>query len=218
VQVNSACPQTSQTTVTVPYQQAQTAGDATVVIIGWNDSTSTISAVTDGAGNTYRVAAPTVRSTHFSQAIYYASGIAKASAGANTVSVTFNDAVAYPDVRILEYSGLSPVSPLDTSASAAGTTTNASSGNATLASAGELLVGGCATSTAFTGAGTGFVSRVITSPDNDIAEDGLASSSGSYAATAPLYSGEWVMQLAAFKHWRSAVSSNGILRPVAARK
>jgi hypothetical protein len=36
VQVNSATPQTNESTVTVPYLQAQGAGDLNVVAIGFN--------------------------------------------------------------------------------------------------------------------------------------------------------------------------------------
>jgi len=48
-------------------------------------------------------------------------------------------------------------------------------------------------------AGSGYTSRIITAHD-DIAEDQLASSIGSYSATASLtLSGNWVMQMATFK-------------------
>jgi C1A family cysteine protease len=41
VQGNYATPQDPQTTVSVPYAGAQTAGHLNVVIVGWNDSTAT---------------------------------------------------------------------------------------------------------------------------------------------------------------------------------
>ena len=40
VQGNSATPQTPQTTVTVPYTAAQTAGNLNVVVVGWNDTSA----------------------------------------------------------------------------------------------------------------------------------------------------------------------------------
>ena len=43
VQVNSATPQTSQSSVSVAYSQAQGGGDLNVVVVGFNDATSTIS-------------------------------------------------------------------------------------------------------------------------------------------------------------------------------
>ena len=86
VQVNSATPQTNDSTVTVPYLQAQGAGDLNVVAIGFNDSTSTITSVTDSAGNVYQLAAPLTRGSGMSQAIYYAKNINAAAAGANIVT------------------------------------------------------------------------------------------------------------------------------------
>ena len=106
VQVNSATPQTNQSTVRVTYTGAQTAGNTNILAIGWNDATSNISSVTDSAGNTYQVAAPTARGTGLSQAIYYAKNIKAAPAGGNTVTVTFSTAVRFADIRILEYGGL----------------------------------------------------------------------------------------------------------------
>src|SRR5262245_22304661 len=54
VQVNSAVPQTPQTNVLVKYTQAQTAGNLNVVAVGWNDTTATVSSVTDSSGNIYQ--------------------------------------------------------------------------------------------------------------------------------------------------------------------
>ena len=42
----------------MPFLQEQTAGDLNVVAIGLNDSASTITSVTDSAGNVYQLAAP----------------------------------------------------------------------------------------------------------------------------------------------------------------
>ena len=133
--------------------------------------------------------------TGLQQSIYYAKNIAAAS---NTVTVNFNQAAAYPDVRILEYSGLDPTSPLDVTAAAAGNGTSASSGSATTTSANELIFGAGNTAHDFTAAGTGFTSRVINIFGN-IAEDKTVSSSGSYNATATNIPGAWVMQMATFR-------------------
>ena len=118
VQGNYATPQSPLTAVTVPYTAAQTAGDLNVVIVGWNDSTAQVSSLTDSKGNVYQLAVgPTVLtgSAPLSQAIYYAKNISAATAGANTVTVTFNAAAIYADIRILEYSGIDPVTPVDVS-------------------------------------------------------------------------------------------------------
>src|ERR1039458_755002 len=52
-------------------------------------------------------------------------------------------------------------------------------------------------------AGSGFTSRIITTPDSDLAEDKIVTTAGSNSATATLTgSGPWVMQMVTF----SAVS------------
>ena len=121
VQVNAAAPQTNQSTVTVRYNNAQTAGNTNILAIGWNNATSTITSVTDSAGNTYQLAVPTARGTGISQAIYYATNIKAAPAATNTVTVTFNTATPYVDIRATEYSGLDPTNPFDVGTSASGT-------------------------------------------------------------------------------------------------
>ena len=128
------------------------------------------------------------------QSIYYAANIA---GGSNTVMVTFSQAAAYPDVRILEYQG---VTTLDVTAGASGNSASASSGSATTTSANELIFGADYVATLTKAAGSGFTSRIITSPDGDIAEDKVVTVAGSNTATATLTSsGPWVMQMATFK-------------------
>ena len=146
IQGNYQVPHPSATSVAVTYTAAQSAGDLNVVVVGWNDATSHRQLRhryewqhlhprrgTDGA------ARPT--GGGLSQAIYYAKNIASAAANANTVTVSFSAAAAYPDVRILEYSGLNPTSPLDVTAAAVGNSATSSSGTATTTSASELIVG-----------------------------------------------------------------------------
>ena len=196
VQVKSATPQTATGSVAVTYTLAQTAGNLNVVVVGWNDTTSTVSMVSDSLGNNYALAIGPTTGTGLRQSIYYAEGI---KAGSNTVTVRFSQAAKYVDIRALEYSGLNNANPLDVRAGAAGSGTTASSGAATTTSANDLLFGAGMTIAHFTGAGTGFISRIITNPDADIAEDKTVSTTGSYSATAPNSSGSWVMQMVAFR-------------------
>jgi fibronectin type 3 domain-containing protein len=201
VQCNYATPQTAQTTVTVPFTAAQTAGDLDVVVVGWNDSAAAVSTVTDKSGNVYtRAAGPTAVSGSLSQSIYYAKKIASAAAGANAVTVTFSTSAAYPDIRILEYSGADPSNPVDVTAAASGSSTTSKSAAATTTNATDLIFGANIVSTSTTGAGSGFTKRLLTSPDGDIAEDKMATATGSYSVTAPLSSsGPWVAQMVAFR-------------------
>src|SRR3954464_3039740 len=76
VQMNSAVPQSSPSSVGVKYNSAQSAGDLNVVVVGWNDSTATVSSVTDTIGSTYlRAVGPTIVTGALSQSIYYAKNI-----------------------------------------------------------------------------------------------------------------------------------------------
>src|SRR5262249_4090587 len=172
-----------------------------VVVVGWNSTSATVSSVTDTAGNTYTLAVgPTVyQDGGLSQAIYYAKNIASAAAG-NAVTVRFSAAAAFPDVRILEYSGLSQTSPLDVTTAAFGNSATSSSGTVTTTSANELLVAANVVGGTTKSAGTGFTSRMITTPDSDIAMDQVVTTIGSYQATAPLSGASpWIMQAGAFK-------------------
>jgi hypothetical protein len=178
----------------VTYRAAQTAGDLNVVVVGWNDTTSTVQSVKDSGGNLYGLAIGPTTGTGLQQSIYYLSNIA---GGNNTVTVTFNQPAAYPDVRILEYRGVTTV---DATMGSSGSGTAATSGAATTTSANELIFGANMVFTTTRAAGTGFTRRIITSPDGDIAEDKVVTTAGSNSATATLNSsGPWVMQMVTFK-------------------
>jgi uncharacterized protein YciI len=216
VQGNYAAPQSPLTAVTVKYPAAQTAGHLNVVIVGWNDATAQVSSLTDSRGNVYQSAVgPTVLtgSNPVSQSIYYAKNISAASAGANTVTVKFTAAAYYPDIRILEYSGIDAVSPVDVTAGATGNSTTSSSGAVITKNAKDLLVGANLVWTSTTGPGSGLTQRLLTQ-DGDIAEDRMVTATGSYNANAPLSSaGAWVMQMVAFRAENSSSSSSSAQTP-----
>ena len=75
------------------------------------------------------------------QSIYYATNIAAAGAGVNRVTVQWNVAAVYADVRIVEYAGLATASPVDVTAAATGTGTSSDSGAATTTNANDLIFG-----------------------------------------------------------------------------
>ena len=106
-----------------------------------------------------------------SQSIYYAKNISAAAAATNAVTVTFNSAASYPDIRILEYSGIDPVNPVDVVVGAIGNSAMSSSGVLTTTNANDLLVGANTVQTLTIGAGSGLTLRLLTIPDGDIAED-----------------------------------------------
>jgi RHS repeat-associated protein len=197
VQVAAVTPQTPQTSVSVAYSKTQTVGNLNVVVVGWNDTSAAVQSVSDSLGNTYSLVTGPLKGTGVTQSIYYAKNI---KAGSNTVTVTFSPAAAFPDIRILEYTGLSTTAPLNVTAGAVGTSqanATVSSGSATTTFANELIFGAGTTGGVFSKAGTGFTSEVITSA-GDIAEDETVTTTGSYSATGTLgnYTNQnWVMQM-----------------------
>jgi glucose/arabinose dehydrogenase/chitodextrinase len=199
-QVNSATPQsTSVASLAVPYLQAQGAGNFNVVAVGWNSASGTITSVTDTKGNAYVLAAPIKRGTALSQAIYYAPNIKAANAGSNTVSVMFNTGVPWPDVRVAEYSGVDNTNPLDATVSGNGAGSTASSGNLTTTASNDLIFGAGMTTGVYNGGTNGFTTRIITPQNADIVIDKIATTAGSYAATADVGSSDWIMQAVAFR-------------------
>jgi hypothetical protein len=187
----------SPSSVAVKMRKAQAPNDANVVAACWNDSTTSVSSVTDTKGNTYVVAAPVVRlSRDASCEMFAAFGIATAAAGANTVTVKFSSGALDPDIRIAEYSRIAGV---DVAAGSTGRGSSASSGSATTTVPGDLLVGSDYVQSMTTGAGSGFTTRVITNSNGSILEDKIAGVPGPYSATAATQGGWYVMQMAAFK-------------------
>src|SRR6185312_9581470 len=181
VQSNYGAPQSTPASVVVKFTAAQKAGDLNVVAVGWNDSTASVSSVTDSSGNNYqRAVGPTAVAGTLSQSIYYARNILAAAAGANTVTVQFSAGAAFPDIRILEYSGADLANPVDVTAGATGSGGTTNSGSATTTNATDLIFGANMVTGTTSGPGTGFTQRVLTSPDSDIAEDRAVTVTGSY--------------------------------------
>ena len=200
VQNSSATPQTPQSSVSVRFSAAQVAGDLNVVVVGWNDSTAAVGIVTDSMGNVYRLAVgPTAISGTASQSLYYAANIVGAAAGANSVTVSFTSPAIYPDIRIAEYSGIDPNNPLDVVAGATGNSGTSVTPAVTTTYANDLLIGANLVQSLTVAGGSGFTTRVITSPDGDILEDRVVTVTGSYSASASIAPDRWIMQMAAFR-------------------
>jgi hypothetical protein len=197
VQSNYAVPGTPQTTVTLPYTSAQSLGDFNVVVVGWNDSTAQVASVSDSLGNVYQLAVGPMATGAVSQAIFYAKNIA---AGTNAVTVTFNAAANYPDIRVLEYSGIDPVNPVDSVIGATGNSAICGTGALITSNAADLLVAANTVRTFTSNADSGFTKRLLTNPDGDLAEDRVVGTTGSYSASPSLSSaGDWVIQMVAFR-------------------
>ncbi len=222
VQGDAVDSQTSQTTFTVPFTSAQTAGNLNVVVVGWV-GTALVQSLTDTRGNAYVLAVgPTTQTFGKSktspgvtqtQAIYYAKNIVSAAANGNSVAVTFTTAFCCAHIKIAEYAGMDPVNPVDKSVGQAGAVTpsfnqpaTVTSGLVTTTNAHDLLLGADLTSAIGTGGpGAGYTSRILTF---DILEDESVTATGSYSATAPLNYDvnpppgtvyHYVMQMVAFR-------------------
>ena len=197
VQENNNTVAETTASVDVTYGAPETAGNLNVVVVGWVDTSSSVTSVVDDNTNTY-VLAGTTSGNGITQAIYYARNIVLPTNNTPTVTVQFNQPAAFPDVRILEYSGFSTTAPLDNWTGASGVSSSADSG-AAVTSTSSLILGAGTTGAHFTAAGSGFTLRAITSPFGDIVEDSNALvAAGSNSATADLSGGSWVMQTAAF--------------------
>jgi hypothetical protein len=175
-------------------------------VIGWGDSTSGIAAVTDTAGNIYKLAVGATRSTrNASQAIYYAGSIA--ASRSNTVKAIFNATVPAADIRIAEYRGIQAANPLDVAAGAGdGTDTMPTNASITTGNANDLLVAGDLVdasgagrqTSAGTQAAPGYTARLGTN-DGNILEDRIVSSAGPYQIQSASANGGGIVQVAAFK-------------------
>src|SRR5262249_34214116 len=152
-----------------------------VVAVGWNNSTSSVTSVTDSRGNAYSRAIGPTRTTTLSHAIYYAKNIAS---GSNTVTVKFDTAPGAPDVRIVEYSGLDRIDPLDRTAGATGNSAVPSSGPVSTRFGPELIFAANSVEDFTTAPGKFFTSRRVTSPNGNIAEDLIVADAGTYTASA----------------------------------
>jgi hypothetical protein len=194
VQVKSAAA-VSGSLVAATFQSSQTAGDLNVVTVMWGDIKSAVNSVSDSRGNIYALAVGPTQANGLTSAIYYAKNIAP---GSNTVTVTFNQSAGWPNINVVEYSGLDTANPLDVVSTASGSGTTANSGSAVTSAANELIVGAGNPVTMFTAAGAGFNNRIINS-FGGILEDKIVNSAGGYNAAATMTSGSWVMQMAAFR-------------------
>src|SRR5262249_27209659 len=167
----------------------------------WNDTTANVTSVTDTNGNVYSLAVgPTRLGVQATQSIYFAPNIVGAAANGNSVVVSFSSPATFVDIRVLEYSGIDTVSPLHAVAASTGNSQTSTSGALNVTVPNVLLVAANTIETTTGSAGGGFTTRVLTSPNGDIVEDAVASTTGSYTANAQLNeSGYWVMQMVAFQ-------------------
>jgi Domain of unknown function (DUF1929)/Bacterial Ig domain/Glyoxal oxidase N-terminus len=201
VQGNYVTPQTPQTTVTVSYPAMQNGGNLNVIIVGWSNTSATISSVTDTQGNLYQpVAPPLILNGALSQRIYYAVNILAAGTTNNSVKVTFTSPAASPDIRVLEYNGIDATNPIDVAVGATGSGASSSIAPVATSNSADLLVAANTVQGLTSGPDPNFTQRILTSPDGNIVEDRVVTTAGSYSCSDPLNpKGGWVMQMVAFR-------------------
>jgi chitodextrinase len=189
------------TSSSLAFAANTTAGNWIAVVIRAGKTGQTI-AVSDTRGNTYQEAVQLNETTDSTTlAIYYAENI---SGGATTVTVA--DSINGGTLRfaILEYAGVALTNSFDSAATGEGTSTTAATPSASLATAGDLVIGGLSTSngrTVTAGSGWTLQDRVPAAPNTKLAvEDQVSSTAGSVAATATLSSSDsWGAVLASFR-------------------
>ena len=197
---------TKGTTASLAFSKANTAGDLIVVYVVL-DNTGTVT-VSDSNGNNYTAAtAQQSFGGSWSAQVFYASGIL---GGTNTVKVTFSKAItSFGLVYLHEYSGLATATPVDVSASAAGTSTAMSTGVATTTQANDLLFAAGASANTVTAGTTGFTTRL--NGFGNLTEDRVVTTTGSYVATGSQNGSSWVMQLVAFRLASSVIGPSAKL-------
>ena len=120
-------------------------GDLNIVVVGWFDTTSTVSSVVDSRGNTYSLAIGPTSGNVIQQSIYYAKNIL---AGNNTVTANISQSVNHLGMWVFEYSGIAPTGVVDREASqqAPSATQSLSTPTITTTQGNDLLFAGFADS------------------------------------------------------------------------
>jgi hypothetical protein len=174
-----------------------TAGDLIVVGANWFSQAAT-AVVSDSQGDAYQAAlAPTNWSgTSYRAQVFYAKNI---TGGATSVTVTLSGGSnSGCEMYVEEYAGVDRVSPLDQTAVATGPGGQTpSSGTRTTTQARELIFGYAESATSIAGAGAGFTVR--STYNDNLVEDEIVSTTGSYAATFAGSAANWLAAMATFK-------------------
>jgi hypothetical protein len=198
--------------VSVAFPSNQTAGNLNVVFIAPLLAGVTITSVTDSHSQTYTKAIGPISQAgggvDVLQAwIYYSANIA---AGANTITVLFSAANNFPEIDILEYSGLATSSPLDVTGSAHGAS-GTSSVSVTTTNSNDIVVAGFFNDgSGWNGTpGTGFTNRLFDSGSGNQVDDQSVTAAGTYTDTPTNLGGVWLGIAAAFK----VAGASNILRP-----
>jgi hypothetical protein len=208
----------SNTIVTGVFGKSVTAGDLIVAWVWYNSTSQSVSSVTDTDNDAYtRAVGPTTGTgslAGWQQELWYAKNVAAGSSVKVTATFTGKFS-AEKSISAHEYSGLDTASPLDVaSAVAASGITNASTPAVSTNFPTDLIFGAAVFGSSGT-AGPGFIQR--SSIKENVSEDELALSQGSYAATFTNPSDDVIAQMAAFKASGATNSAPVITSPLSAQ-
>lgn len=179
-----------------------TAGSLIVVGVRYAQVARSVTGVTDSLGNTYQQVSARVAG---SSAIVHTWYAMNATAGACTVTVTFDLAPTSGTAMVAEYSGILTAAALDKQAGATGLAGVAADSGLTAATAqnNELLVGVLALNGSSGGvtAGAGYTLRSLLGASmNHGLEDQIVAVAGAYNATFTWVTARnWACQIATFK-------------------
>jgi hypothetical protein len=193
---------------TIAFSSNNAAGNLIVFALDWNSQSVIVNSITDTNGNTYVSAAGPVNGQgglgSWRDQIFYAKNI---GGGANTVTVHFSGAVD-SELYLHEYSGADKTSPLDVTASSTGNSSIADSGSRTTNFPNELVFGYCQSNGESCAQGTNFATR--RTDTGNLSEDMIATSTGSYSASANLTGvAYWIMSMATFKPAPNCTADDG---------
>jgi len=177
---------------------AQSDQDLNVVVVKWDSGSTPCTGVTDASGNAYAKVGTTVTDGSQSMDVWYATDIV--AAASNKVTATFMASVTTSELRMLEYSGMALVSPVDGSStgSSATSSTALDSGTVITANPRDVLILAEASTQAEQSVSSGF--HVELSVNSDVVADQIVSTAGSYDGTAVINpAGHWMIMLVAFE-------------------
>ena len=184
----------SGTHVSASYNSAVKTGNMLVAYVIWSNGGSV--SLADSHGNAFTSARAAVTwGSGYSAQVFYAPVV---TGGSDTVTATFQTAVSsFGVLYIHEYSGISLTNPVDVTAAASGAGSTLNSGSATTTGSNDLIFGAGVSDNNVSAAGTGFTARDMAF--GNITEDRVASSPGSYSATATHFGTNWGMEMVAFR-------------------
>ncbi len=187
--------------VSVALAGLEEANDFVVVGVNYLDCVA-ITSVTDTAGNTYKSLIPAAGNVVGTGILetWGAANVVRASN--NTVTVQFAAACVGRDLKVVEYSGVDPLSPIESTVSMFGGPNVAPDAGLTT-SAGAILFAHTADSASCLGPGNGWT-QIVLDRWATLAEERFATSGGAFIASEqPSSNDVWVIEAVALRTCKS---------------